>query len=75
MSPDPSALPSSYWEAFSLYWSLRILIELLALCSDLLGGNEVAPEKHDEIMNWITAFKPIPIITTAELKFWGQSAD
>ena len=74
MSPDPSAF-SSYWEAFSLYWSFRILIELLVLCSDLLGDNDVAPEKRDEIMNWITAFKPIPIITIAELKFWGQSAD
>jgi hypothetical protein len=36
---------------------------------------DVAPEKRDEIMNWITAFKPTPIITIAELKFWGQSAD
>ena len=67
-----SSTMSSYWEAFSLYWSFRILIDLLLHCGDLLGDTDVAFEKHDEVMKWVSALGPIPIITTAELKYWSR---
>ena len=66
---------SGYWEDFSIYWSFRLLITLLAHCVDLLGDVDVSSEKSEEMMKWLTAITPIPIITKGELESWSRSSE
>lgn len=61
-----------YWNDFALYWLFRIFVELNAACSDILGDLDASPEKHEEMMEWLKEFVPIPIITAGELESWNR---
>jgi hypothetical protein len=73
---NPSAITissahfSGYWSAFALHWGLRIYINTLAACPDLLDFEAAPADTFERLLGLLAEYvPPPPIITPEELKW------
>jgi hypothetical protein len=63
---------SDYWQDFALYWSLRLFVNTLIACHEVLPSFDIPDDRMKELMDWLTPFPAIPIITSGELESWNE---
>jgi hypothetical protein len=59
-----------YWETFAAYWGFIIFLDLLVECNDLLKDTDSSEYKWKEMMEALSPFAKVSIITPQELSGW-----